>query len=141
MDLFRGSLLYVGGRCVPFRPKLLALAHGRCLRNFVAVVADTVLPGAEDRVAMVDNTNTTLVEIAPYVALANAYNHDVEIHVWVPREQWAPTSMKLWEVVLAERNTHGVGREAITRMLANIEHTLGWWPRFWPKPVKHYLEE
>jgi len=32
---------------------------------------------------VVDNTNTTLVEIAPYVRIAEAYGLDVELHAFV----------------------------------------------------------
>lgn len=58
-----------------FDPAQLGIAHARCLRKFVQHLES--LP--QDWTVVVDNTNTTAVEIAPYYALAEAFHCDVEI--------------------------------------------------------------
>ncbi len=65
-----------------FDPNNIGKAHAACLRRFVGMVDGTfgrarLTAFMEDIV--VDNTNTTVAEIAPYYALAEAYEHDVEI--------------------------------------------------------------
>ena len=81
-----------------FNPAGLGAAHGLCLRRFVSALQSR-------RNVIVDNTNTTAIELAPYVAIAAAYGAKVTlvtVHVSVD--------------VSAERNTHGVPRHAIERM-------------------------
>jgi predicted kinase len=51
----------------------LGEAHAFCLRDFNRLV----LNAAPEIV--VDNTNTTIAELAPYVALAQAYGYEVQI--------------------------------------------------------------
>ena len=59
-----------------FDVKNLSKAHGECLKKFVAIVG---FVSDKDAVIVVDNTNTTPVEIAPYAQLALAYGHELEI--------------------------------------------------------------
>lgn len=55
-------------------------AHCSCLRRFVAYVThEAIADIACNRHVIVDNTNTKLVDIAPYVRLAQAYGVPVEI--------------------------------------------------------------
>ncbi len=63
-----------------FSPSQLPAAHGKCLRDFNEVISmpvsfHDVLP--HDLV--VNNTNLTTEELAPYVALAAAYSFKVEL--------------------------------------------------------------
>lgn len=56
-----------------------SLAHNQCLRQFMTAVmcdADFIV---------VDNTNTTLHEMAPYVAIARAYEANIILHAFVAR--------------------------------------------------------
>ena len=57
-----------------FDPSLLPEAHAACLKKFVRAV--TLDIGGD---VVVDNTNTTVAEIAPYAALALAYGWDLDI--------------------------------------------------------------
>ena len=50
-------------------------AHAQCMRSFVEAVSEE---DAAD-IVIVDNTNTTAVEIAPYMAVANAYGAEAKI--------------------------------------------------------------
>ena len=101
-----------------FEPSKISEAQAMCLRAFTE--------GAQDGLydIVVDNTSTSLVELAPYVALANAYDHEVEIvHVDVAPE------------VAAARNVHGVPLKTCERMSLNIKATLSVFPPWWPKPI------
>jgi|SRR6185436_4253334 len=51
----------------------LAAAHNECLKKFIAAVQEEV------PVVVVDNTNTTIAEIAPYYSIAAAYGAEVEL--------------------------------------------------------------
>lgn len=62
-----------------FNPKLLHKAHSECLLKFVQHLISPGLTGGQVGVLVVDNTNTSMQEIAPYAALANAYGYDTEI--------------------------------------------------------------
>lgn len=66
-------------------------------------------------VVCVDNTNTQIWEMVPYVNLADTYGYHVRIVE-------ANTPWRFDADVLAEKNTHGVPREAIKRMIARYEH-------------------
>ena len=58
-----------------FNPSLLGEAHGSCLRRFIAYAKFGLHEDHDLReiTIIVDNTNTTTEEIAPYVAIAQAY--------------------------------------------------------------------
>lgn len=100
-----------------FNPARLPEAHGNCLKKFVALLTGPVKCGI-----VVDNTNTTVAEIAPYVALAQAYGRDVTI-VTVPCDP----------LVAAKRNTHGVPETACIAMWQRIEQTNKTLPPWWKR--------
>ena len=78
---------------VAFHPELLGEAHGRCLRQAVYCLQNR-------NSAIIDNTNLSTEECAPYVALGLAYGASVEIH-----NVEAPVD------VAFKRQTHGVPRD------------------------------
>jgi len=82
-----------------FNPSLLGEAHGQCLRRFVEYLTAGTTPDT----LIVDNTNTTALEMAPYVLLANAYK--------VPVRLITITTPALTEA--AKRNKHGVSLQTI----------------------------
>ena len=103
-----------------FDPTKLANAHGDCLRGFVAALIKGLA------VVVVDNTNTTAIEMAPYVALAAAYGYECEV-VWVICDP----------AVAAARNTHGVPERAIEAMHDRIARTFQeGLPPFWQVTIK-----
>jgi len=65
-----------------FDPSQLPFAHGQCLRNFINTVAiapnGAAGPMTTD-VVVVNNTNLTTEELSPYVAIASAYGHPIEL--------------------------------------------------------------
>lgn len=107
-----------------FDPKLLQQAHDQCLRTFVQLLQFNGLALNGPDIA-VDNTNTTALEMAPYVALTQAYQFAVRfVHFDV-----APA-------VAFTRSQHGVPLHTIENQHRRIQETLKHWPRFWPKPER-----
>lgn len=98
-----------------FDAQKLTEAHGKCLRNFVAAVQ---LP-PEKSFLIVDNTNITVAEMAPYAALALAFGHKLEIIT-----SDCPVEL------CSKRNVHGVNIETIQRMevLMKKQELPPWWP-------------
>lgn len=97
-----------------FDPELLSVAHGWCLRGFVEA-----LRGGCEHIA-VDNTNATVAELAPYVALCGAFEREYEIvRLYCPIE------------VAVERTQHGVPTQAISRQERAIsdERLPPWWSK------------
>lgn len=56
-----------------FDPTLIGDAHKNCMKRFLLAV------GSDEPLVIVDNTNTCAYEIAPYVAIAEAFDYDVAI--------------------------------------------------------------
>lgn len=100
-----------------FNPSFYPHAHAACMGSFIEALQKG-LP-----LVVVDNTNITLVEIAPYVSVAQSFGYEVEI-VFVD-------ALKHFSVrELSERNIHGVPYETICRMESRLEnHFPSYWPR------------
>ena len=99
------------GSSYRFDPSKLGKAHGACFRKAVEAIQ------AGENV-VIDNTNSTVTEIAPYYALAQAYGVNVEI-----------VQMTIDPEVSALRNVHGVpgaGVKATAKRCANLSI-----PPFW----------
>jgi len=88
-----------------FDPAKVGLAHGECLQKFVRNLAPI---GIVD-ILVVDNTNTTAVEMAPYVRLCEAFGVEYEI-VWVMASP--ETAFR--------RGVHDVPFETVQRMYQNL---------------------
>ena len=99
-----------------FDPKKLGRAHAQCLRNYT----EALLGGRADEadVIIVDNTNTTVVELAPYVALASAYEAKVTL-----------VTVEVGPETAAMRNRHGVPLITIQAQADNLRKRNC--PRFW----------
>lgn len=80
---------------------------------------------------IVDNTNCSYFEIEPYVKMALQYNYEIEIV--------EPDNPDRFDVDLCtSRNTHGVPREAIERMLGRWESTKSFYDKIdIAKFIKH----
>jgi len=110
-----------------FDPKLLAEAHNTCLRQFLSACQSGVAP------VVVDNTNTTIAEVAPYLRVAQALGHDVRVMLVGAEstDEWSKDQRPI-AAVYAERNAHGVPQSGIERQLDSIERLLRTWPPYWP---------
>jgi predicted kinase len=99
-----------------FDPSQLGLAHAECLRLYVEALLQS------NSFVVVDNTNTTVAEVAPYYALANAYGYDaVIVHI----------AADVGEA--SARNTHGVPYAGVKAQYDRIgqfsEQMPPWWQR------------
>jgi len=82
-----------------FDPARLSEAHGTCFRALVGSMDEGLTP------LVVDNTNISAVEVAPYILAANAFGYEAEIvRILCPTQ------------VCIERQTHGVPRERLLGM-------------------------
>lgn len=98
-----------------FDPRLLPEAHGDSLRDFVKALQ------APMATVIVDNTNTTVAEIAPYAALALAYGADLQlVHIACSVE------------IAAQRNAHGVPLAGVDAQGKRLADTLRQLPPWWP---------
>jgi len=93
-----------------FDPELLGAAHKTCMYKFIQACQ------SEEQVIVVDNTNTTRVELAPYVSVATAFGAEGEI---IRCE--APAD------VCASRSTHGVSAKACEAMVKRIQDPMPFW--------------
>lgn len=103
----------VGGE-YRFDPAKIGEAHNACLRGFVAAIQSDV-----HSTLVVDNTNLSIAEIAPYAALAQAFGAELEI-----------LTVRCDPAIAAARNVHGVPAERVAAMAAQLEarQLPPWWP-------------
>lgn len=95
-----------------YDPTKIGEAHRFCLMRFLEAVLGRAA------VVVVDNTNTTELELAPYCAIAQAAGCALSIV-----EVRAPLAECL------RGNTHNVSLETMARMFANMDKKLPpWWP-------------
>jgi predicted kinase len=113
-----GELVY------QFNPAQLGEAHDECFRDFLFACSEVQrvrrVQGMNFEKStleiVVDNTNTRLFEMSPYVMVARRYGYPIRIvHVVADPEE------------CAKRNVHGVPLAAIKRMADNFEPTLPFW--------------
>jgi predicted kinase len=100
-----------------FDPTKLPQAHAACLKRFT-----TYLVRRYDAVLIVDNTNSTIAEIAPYYQLAQAFGYPCTIVEFDGDVE-----------VCAARNIHGVPLDVVQKihdaMKKNDELLPPWWIR------------
>ena len=101
-----------------FKPENISKAHGGCLLRFV----DLLLTGAQKIV--VDNTNTTVWEMAPYCALALAYDYALSVYTVDCSIERA-----------LSRNVHNVPEATIRKMAENMEIHTPLIPKHWNHTV------
>jgi predicted kinase len=105
-DFFETSIGYV------FNHNLLGKAHAQCFRNFISFLLENT------PLIIVNNTNTSVIEIAPYVAAANAFEATIELITLIKDP-----------AICAARNVHNVPLSTINRMEQSIKNrTL---PKHW----------
>lgn len=108
-----------------FDPGKLGLAHADCLRQFTKTMVDfyngasTYVGKGKIETLIVDNTNTTTEEIAPYYSVGAAFNAD----------RISLVTLHCSPKIASERNLHGVGHDACMAMSARLAKRQI--PRFW----------
>ena len=98
-----------------YLPECVGLAHAICLLKYVRALENPTVP-----LIVVDNTNITAVEIAPYYALAEAYGAEAEI-----------VTVDCNPIVAYSRNIHGVPQETIESMAQAIPVAETLFPESW----------
>jgi len=97
-----------------FDPKQLPDAHAACMQRFIELVVST------NKSIVVDNTNITAIEIAPYVAIAQAYGIPASI-----------VTIDCKPEVANKRQMHGVPLESLLEkhelMLEEEKRFPAWW--------------
>jgi len=102
----------LGGGEYKFDGSKLSEAHGECFRAFIHAVMNNA------DMVIVDNTNTTPMEISPYMLAAQAFGYEAEVH----RIECDPD-------VAAARNTHGVSASSVKVMHERMANNSlpPWW--------------
>lgn len=100
----------------------LDAAHKLCLNTFAKILQMEEKERPPDLI--VDNTNTSPWELAPYVALALAHE-DVVLEILVMTTPW--------KECLA-RCRHATPPKNIRTQARRLERMLDEWPAFWPAP-------
>lgn len=104
-----------------FDPTKLGQSHGACLRNYIYAIQQGMAPDGFDGVLAVDNTNTTMQELAPYCAIAASYGIPFEVVV-----------LDVPPAVAAPRNAHGVPERGVERQYSRMQGMLKNLPSHWP---------
>jgi hypothetical protein len=100
-------------------------AHHICLRRFIRTAKGEFAHHTADLDLVVDNSNTTIAEIAPYVAIGQAYGHEVKI-----------TTVDCDPVLAASRNVHGVSAEIVEKMYKQLHSRI--FPPWWKHETVHF---
>lgn len=105
-----------------FDPAKLPEAHAENLRNYTdaVILGHGLRTDTQEGLLIVDNTNLTINEIAPYYQLAEAYGHQVKI-----------ITVRADPEICIARNIHGVPEKTIrachARMLQHDQLMPPWW--------------
>jgi predicted kinase len=110
-----------------FDPKHLGAAHAACFKSYLDFLAQLDVMEVPEML-VVDNTNISAYEMAPYIQAANAYGLDHKI-------------VTLWcnPKLAAQRNTHDVPNHTILAMYQKLlKEEL---PPFWKHQVTYQIGE
>ena len=119
----------------------LGEAHQACFLSFLRTMSREL--HSDKDFTIVDNTNCSMDQLAPYVRVATAYNVEPEIVALQPRDP-VPDNVrdrKPWHQDrtiadrLAKRNVHGTPAKAILGMMSSMKLMLNYWQNYFP-PVK-----
>lgn len=104
-----------------FNHAMVEQAHKKCLRLYASVI---VSPPDSASHVVVDNANTMITAVAPYAALARAFDHDLEI-----------TILECDPVVAARRNIHNVPLADIMAQFHRIKELQAQLSKWWPYKI------
>lgn len=106
-----------------FDPSKLGEAHAKCLRDFSKdLVRSQAKDPRKEMNFVIDNTNSSLVEIAPYYSLARAYGHKAVFHRFLANRHEL-------EHIYFPRNVHGVPLHAVMAIGQRVWEME--FPKFW----------
>jgi predicted kinase len=95
-------------------------AHAWNLRRFIDAVQYAINFDSDPQTFVVDNTNTTVAEFAPYCAIAGAYGFDVEI-----------VTIDVEVDVAHPRNVHNVPQPVVHGQRRNLVANNSLIPKWW----------
>lgn len=115
-DVFSADHYFMKDGVYQFDHKKLGEAHGECLSDFTwwLTYSWTKLG------AVIDNTNISCIEIAPYYQLALAFGQDVKI-----------ITINIDPEAAFKRNQHGVPLKTIQSMHDRLEQQTKQFPKHW----------
>ena len=106
----------------------LGEAHAACLLDFLTGFSDEESPlfvnKTPDTVVVVDNTNITVAEIAPYVAISAAYGEVSRV-----------LTLRCDPEIAAVRNIHSVSLDTCRRKALQLISEERHFPRWWDHTV------
>lgn len=102
-----------------FDGRLLGQAHGDCLKRYT----ERVREATPQDLLIVNNTNCTIEEVAPYIALAQAYGHWLEVVTVLAGDLVKP----------ARYNKHKTPIDAIIRQASKLNESISLFPAWWPQ--------
>lgn len=106
-----------------FNVEKLGAAHAWNLRRYIDKLNDgAYLP--EETTIVIDNTNTTIAELAPYYAVAQAFQVPVEI-----------VTLMVDPKIALERNVHGVPLAAHSAQYTRLVDQGKMIPKYWKHSV------
>ena len=111
------------GEC-RFNPSELGRAHDRCWRRYLNTFQMSAIFSRTGGLAIVDNTNTSPFELAPYVRYAKGLEVPV-LTLFVKRR---------YELCLRDQ-THGVSLETMQRMAETLANTHHYFPAYWESAI------
>jgi len=112
-----------------FVPSEIGDAHARCFRDFIHQVQASIYP-----LVVVDNTGTTVAEIAPYMLGAQAFGYESEVVTIHPTGD--SYTVEEYARKCAARNNHGVSYEGCLRQAIALSNRVlpPWWPATYIDP-------
>jgi hypothetical protein len=116
--VFSADDYFMVGDEYKFDPKYLPVAHESCLRMFCGKLERSTNVSTADVGIVVDNTNTTLVEVMPYLALAQAYGHETHVITLISDP-----------AICAMRNQHGVPYTNVMYQDLHLKQSVLEWPQ------------
>lgn len=105
-----------------FNPKQLGEAHRLCMLGYLTAVRESNIETPE--LIIVDNTNCSIAEVAPYLQTGLAYGHQVKVVTLLrePRE-------------CAKDNEHEVPTRSIVNQANALDDSIRNWPPWWPQDI------
>ena len=111
-----------------FDASKLSACHGTCLKDYCQHVDE--YHNDDSSVIIVDNTNISAVEIAPYYAVASAYGCEVEI-----------VTLSIDQDIAFTRQKHGVSLGHHKRMASNLVYQQKQFPAYWNHKILTWNKE
>jgi GTPase SAR1 family protein len=103
-----------------FEASQLSMAHQDCLKKYT----ETIRKSDDADVLMVDNTNCSVAECAPYMALAGAYQHRLSV-----------VTLVALPVDAFRRNKHKVPFDSTCRQSLTLNDSIANWPPWFPQRI------